>query len=164
LSGIIESVSKPGKILILPKEARPDKILYFNSGSQNNHVRLLIHPDGYVEIGNKSKLNGGIKLSLDNVRYPLSSGVPINYIKTNLVYYIKISKPGNHIFALSDIKIFDGDNKDISKGKKIVVSSKKATFYPYQLFDGKGAKKINNKWKYNINSAWVSNQQEDNYV
>jgi len=164
LSGIIESVSQPGKILILPKVARPDKILYFNSGSQNNHVRLLIHPDGYVEIGNKSKLNGGIKLSLDNVRYPLNSGAPIKYEKPNLAYFIKISKPGNHIFALSDIKIFDGDNKDISKGKKIVVSSKKATFSPYQLFDGKGAQKKNNRWKYNNNSSWVSNQQEDNYV
>jgi hypothetical protein len=160
LSGMVGSVSKVGLLLVLPLEARPDKTLYFNSGFGENHVRLSIKPNGYLEVGKKTPPNGLI--TLDTVRYPLNAGAPLDYHMPTLSFFIKIYKPG--LIALSEVEIYNDDGKNIAKGKRITASSTKSKTSPNNIIDGKKTKKTGGKWKYN-KSMWVSEyKSSENFI
>ena len=159
LSGMVGSVNNVGDLLILPIEARPDKTLYFNSGYNDNHVRLIINSNGYVEVGKNTSPNG--KITLDTIRYPISSGAPLNYNLPTLVYFVKISKNG--LLALSEIEIYDDTGKNIAIGKRITASSSKSRYPPTKAINGIKNKKSGGKWRYN-KSMWVSNYQSENSI
>ena len=151
LSGMVGSVNKVGLLLVLPVEARPDKTLYFNSGFGENHVRITVKPNGYLEVGKNTPPNGLI--TLDTIRYPLNAGAPLDYHGPNLIFFVKIYKTG--LIALSEVEIYDDSGKNIAKGKRITASSTKSKTSPYNVINGKKTKKIGGKWKYN-KSMWVS--------
>ena len=160
LSGMVGSVNKVGLLLVLPLEARPDKTLYFNSGFGENHVRLTVKPNGYLEVGKNTPPNGLI--TLDTVRYPLNAGAPLDYHGPNLIFFVKIYKTG--LIALSEVEIYDESGKNIAKRKRITASSTKSKTSPYNIIDGKKTKNIGGKWKYN-KSMWVSEYKNgENFI
>ncbi len=156
LSGTVDNVFGKGKILILPKEARPDKILFFNSGSQGVHVRLDILPNGLIEVGYWSKPKGIIHL--DNIKYPLNTGSPLLFQIPLLVYFVKISKPGKGRMNITEVQVFDDTGKNISKGKRVIASSSKSGYNSSKIVDGK-VESVKAK-----KQMWVSQLQKDNYI
>lgn len=156
LSGLIDNVFGKGKILVLPKEARPDKILFFNSGSADRHVRLDVMPKGFIEIGYWSKPNGTV--SLDSVTYPLNTGAPLQFRIPLLAYFVKISKPGRSILNITEVEVYDDSNENIAKGKMATASSSISGFRPYKAIDGKVKTKASNK------QMWISKNKNDNYL
>jgi len=156
LSGLVANVFGKGKILVLPKEARPDKILFFNSGSVDTHVRLDISPKGFIEVGNWSNPKGTV--SLDNITYPLNMGTPLQFQIPLLAYFVKISKPGRGILNITEVEIYDDSDVNIGKGKMATASSSISGFRPYKAIDGKVKTKASNK------QMWISKNKKDNYI
>ncbi len=156
LSGTIADVKTKGNVLVLPKEVRPDKKLYFNSGSEDKHVRVTINPNGFLQVGENSNPNG--TLNLDTIRYPINKGKPLKFEMTLLVYFVKISKPNKGILAISEVEVLDKKGKNIAKGKNTASSSYKKGFKDKKAVDGKKGPESKDK------QMWISKLQDDNFI
>lgn len=129
LSGLINTFES-GSIAFLPDEARPSSRLSF-LGGHNTINKIDITPTGHIVVNEKPE---GL-ITLDNIHYPLGDVNEFTYVVQRRCYYVNLSKPTGGI-NISEVMVYDNNNRLISSGKKVTVSSNKFNTNPSILIDG----------------------------
>ena len=154
LSGKVTG-SMQGIILSLPIGFRPDKRLMFHIGTKKG-TRVDVLPNGHLVYITGTKES---ELSLDNIKFSLNSGSPLNFEINRLAHYVRVTLPGSNYLQLAEVKVYDNKDVLVSQGKKARHSSSYNEFTSAnKAVDGR----TNGKYKSNTDNSLTHTRKGTN--